>query len=361
MTAPAIPVVARTDSNPAFDRYGAVKAGGGSPKTLPQDLTIAVAPHERARGQLSPETERAACAAFRTHGCAILRGVFPLPLIEAMYHDYRARYGALDTPEAFKQAMKTAPSTFATRGDARFQVTPRLNGALGAPEVFANSLLRRILVSLLREDMQLNSFTLVVSLPGASLQPVHSDFGHLYSEPGVVPILPVYAINVIVPLIDVDLAGGPTGLWPGSHRWPANIRPQPETVSAGAIQRGDCLLLDYRTLHTGLPNRSASLRPIACRVYARSWFFDDLNYQGNSSFDLTLEDYRKLPQSAHPLLVRALSQATRGPARDAEPIAPARAVERSLQDPASPAKVGRNDTCPCGSGRKFKHCHGRLA
>jgi preprotein translocase subunit SecA len=22
---------------------------------------------------------------------------------------------------------------------------------------------------------------------------------------------------------------------------------------------------------------------------------------------------------------------------------------------------GRNDPCPCGSGRKFKHCHGRLA
>ena len=24
-------------------------------------------------------------------------------------------------------------------------------------------------------------------------------------------------------------------------------------------------------------------------------------------------------------------------------------------------KVGRNDPCPCGSGKKFKHCHGRLA
>lgn len=25
------------------------------------------------------------------------------------------------------------------------------------------------------------------------------------------------------------------------------------------------------------------------------------------------------------------------------------------------AKVGRNDPCPCGSGKKFKHCHGQLA
>jgi preprotein translocase subunit SecA len=24
-------------------------------------------------------------------------------------------------------------------------------------------------------------------------------------------------------------------------------------------------------------------------------------------------------------------------------------------------KVGRNEPCPCGSGRKYKHCHGALA
>ena len=34
-------------------------------------------------------------------------------------------------------------------------------------------------------------------------------------------------------------------------------------------------------------------------------------------------------------------------------------------DPATTAaqvpKVGRNDPCPCGSGKKYKACHGRLA
>jgi hypothetical protein len=352
--------VARTDPLRTSDHGNTLQPAGALPKALPADLTIAVSADERIRGQLLPETERVACAAFRNHGCAILRGVFAPSLIEAMHRDYLVRYGALDTPEAFRQAMKSAPSTFAARGEARFQITPRLSGALGAPEVFANPLLRRVLASLLREDMQLNSFTLVVSLPGAPLQPVHSDFGHLYSEPGVVPILPVYAINAIVPLIDVDLAGGPTGLWPGSHRWPANIRPQPETVSAGAIRRGDCLLLDYRTLHTGLPNRGGTMRPIACMVYARSWFFDDVNYLGNSSFDLPLEDYRKLPASTHSLLIRASAQARRGQPHEAEPIAPERAAEPRLGAPPSIGKVGRNDPCPCGSGKKFKHCHGRM-
>ena len=30
-------------------------------------------------------------------------------------------------------------------------------------------------------------------------------------------------------------------------------------------------------------------------------------------------------------------------------------------DPETWGNPGRNDTCPCGSGKKFKHCHGRLA
>jgi preprotein translocase subunit SecA len=30
-------------------------------------------------------------------------------------------------------------------------------------------------------------------------------------------------------------------------------------------------------------------------------------------------------------------------------------------DPATWGNPGRNDPCPCGSGEKFKHCHGKLA
>ena len=33
---------------------------------------------------------------------------------------------------------------------------------------------------------------------------------------------------------------------------------------------------------------------------------------------------------------------------------------RNAQDPSSWGKVGRNEVCPCGSGKKYKHCHGVL-
>ncbi|QRG09236.1 preprotein translocase subunit SecA [Xanthobacter dioxanivorans] len=36
-------------------------------------------------------------------------------------------------------------------------------------------------------------------------------------------------------------------------------------------------------------------------------------------------------------------------------------VERDPNDPSSWGKVGRNEACPCGSGKKYKHCHGRFA
>jgi preprotein translocase subunit SecA len=41
--------------------------------------------------------------------------------------------------------------------------------------------------------------------------------------------------------------------------------------------------------------------------------------------------------------------------------AAAPAVVRNPNDPTSWGKVGRNESCPCGSGKKYKHCHGRFA
>ena len=38
----------------------------------------------------------------------------------------------------------------------------------------------------------------------------------------------------------------------------------------------------------------------------------------------------------------------------------ARVTDRNAGDPTSWGKVGRNEPCPCGSGKKYKHCHGRF-
>lgn len=44
-----------------------------------------------------------------------------------------------------------------------------------------------------------------------------------------------------------------------------------------------------------------------------------------------------------------------------EALGTAEGAEGGTQAPASAGpKVGRNDPCPCGSGKKYKHCHGKL-
>ena len=56
-----------------------------------------------------------------------------------------------------------------------------------------------------------------------------------------------------------------------------------------------------------------------------------------------------LPHNGHGVL-EALS------GEDTQTLAP----HRDSADPATWGRVGRNEPCPCGSGRKFKHCHGAL-
>ena len=52
----------------------------------------------------------------------------------------------------------------------------------------------------------------------------------------------------------------------------------------------------------------------------------------------------------------AAAGADDAPAPDPEAAAPG----FDENDPSTWGDPGRNDTCPCGSGKKFKHCHGRL-
>jgi hypothetical protein len=244
-------------------------------------------------------------------GCVLLRGVFPLAMIDGLYREFLQTYGAMDARQMAAQAAKPLPNPYLEVGDKRFEIVPRMRGAFGDLDLFANALLRRFLMPLLGSDMRLSGFTIVVSHPGASLQHPHRDHAHLFAEAGVSTSLPAYAVNVSVPLIDIDMQTGPTGIWPGTHRWAGEELPPRETVTAVPFQRGDCVLMDYRTLHTGMPNRSTRVRPILYMVYTRTWFFDEVNHAGRAALDLPLEKFLSLPESVRPMLLRAFSQIMR--------------------------------------------------
>jgi hypothetical protein len=273
------------------------------------DWVVAVSASETAGGELTPETDAAARAALQEHGCILLRGAFPAATIDAMHQEYAAQLGTLDLAAIEAEAKKPPPNRIMYVGGARYDTTLRMTGTFGRPDVFANPLLLKFLRPLLGKDMRLNSFTAVASYPGAPQQAPHRDHDHLFPQPGVAANLPIYAVNVAVPLIDVDLQTGPTGVWLGSHRSGQVVAVQGKDMTAAPLQRGDCMILDYRTLHTGLPNRSGRARPIMYMVYGRRWFFDDVNYINRIPLDMPIEQYRQLPESLRPLLVRAFSYA----------------------------------------------------
>lgn len=69
------------------------------------------------------------------------------------------------------------------------------------------------------------------------------------------------------------------------------------------------------------------------------------------------------PQEAYANEIYPAHESGQIPSADAMGFTEERIVPPSERDPGNPAtwgRVGRNESCPCGSGRKYKHCHGKL-
>lgn len=268
------------------------------------DWIVPVSYEERTFGSLSPVTTRLAYEALQEHGCVLLRGVLQPRIVDEMHKDFLRHFGSLDASAMAAETKKAQPNPFTERGGKRYEITLEMRDAFGQPEVFANPVLVKFLMGLLRATMRLSSFSTVVSFPGASLQQPHRDHANLFPECQGGQVLPSYAINVSVPLIDIDVATGPTAIWLGSHRLSDGFVPKMETATIVPFQKGDAVLIDYRTIHAGLPNTSSTARPIVYMVYARTWFFDETNYLHHTALQMPIDVYRALPEFIHPLLVR---------------------------------------------------------
>ncbi|HLY51607.1 MAG TPA: SEC-C metal-binding domain-containing protein, partial [Steroidobacteraceae bacterium] len=65
--------------------------------------------------------------------------------------------------------------------------------------------------------------------------------------------------------------------------------------------------------------------------------------------------------TADPAQLQAAIAAAAAPAARGRPAPPPPAPELAAPFVRGERKVGRNEPCPCGSGKKFKHCHGALS
>ncbi len=79
---------------------------------------------------------------------------------------------------------------------------------------------------------------------------------------------------------------------------------------------------------------------------------------------MTEEEQREMIEQirAQQAAAQAAAAAAAAAANPAAPAEPGQVQQQGFveDDPTTWGNPGRNETCPCGSGKKFKHCHGRM-
>lgn len=160
------------------------------------------------------------------------------------------------------------------------------------PDLFSDNASHRVSW----KELRLVNCSVVLSTPGAPNQAWHADGAHI----NLTKHQPCHCLNVFCPLLPKQTSDcGPTQLRPGSHVYTrdltkllllAKARKQCRPVVAPVLERGDCLLFDYRLLHRGLANRSNHNRPVLVWTVSRDWFRDVCNFPKRSLYDATACD-----------------------------------------------------------------------
>jgi preprotein translocase subunit SecA len=96
---------------------------------------------------------------------------------------------------------------------------------------------------------------------------------------------------------------------------------------------------------------------IGLRAYGQRDPLNEYKREGFEMFEAMLDRLREQATS----MLSHIEIRAEAP-QQAAPAAPAPVIENGIDknNPATWANLNRNADCPCGSGKKYKHCHGRL-
>jgi Phytanoyl-CoA dioxygenase (PhyH) len=266
-------------------------------------LRIAPSDPERKAGIFSQATLDKAALCMRTEGALLLEDIVDPKLIVEARENFLQKYARyLDGGIPDAAAVEV--------GDRRLMITVDLAPPFDRRELIANSWLFSVLDAAFQGEFVLDAYGIVCSMPTAARQHIHQDGADLFPQSGLNRLLPLVAVTVAIPLLEMNETNGTTSLFPGSHH--------DETVSAAALEpgsaasgeeplvrEGSCLLWDYRLRHGGTPNRSASPRPLLYMTYCRPWFTDHKNYQKHPALRASERFFEEAPHDLRNLLARA--------------------------------------------------------
>ncbi len=180
-------------------------------------------------------------------------------------------------------------------GDKRFTVPIRIRAPFDDPAIYANPALTGLLRNMFGQKPALHAFGGVVTHEGARMQHVHREHPMLFNSDAANAAAPLYAVNVLVPLVDLDEESGGTQFWEGTHKYPEDKEWEGESEVV-YTPAGSALVLDYRTYHGGMPCRATHGRPVLFYTYCMPWFTDTLAFDSHAALGLTDAERMNIPE-----------------------------------------------------------------
>lgn len=243
-----------------------IRAAAAVPQDIPRiDLTST----EQLTGRITPDKHSLMVDLFLQHGVVQINHLFKVDMIRKLQHEFQLKYATSMDAEGRSDVLCV--------GDKRFMLTPELDSVFGSDELLACRPILKFMQSILGEEYTLSSCTAVMSFPGSAPQLVHKDHSALFPERGWSFPVPPFAVQLIVPLLELNDRHGTTRVFKGTQQ----VEPE-DAVSwphqDPLVPLGSCLLVDYSIAHCGMGNQSDKVRPIMNLVYSRPWFRDYQNY-----------------------------------------------------------------------------------
>jgi Phytanoyl-CoA dioxygenase (PhyH) len=246
-------------------------------------------------GAFSSETLEKASRGLRADGTLILEDIVNSALIREAREAFLQRYNRYLDGQKHDDALQV--------GERRPMITVDIKPPFDRRELIANPLLVSVLKAACEDDLVLGAYGVVCSLPAAPRQPIHQDGADLFRQAALNRLLPIVAVTVGIPLVEMNEINGTTALWPRSHRDDTLV--STEIAEEPLVREGSCALWDYRLRHGGTPNRSAAPRPLLYMTYCRPWFVDHKNYLLQAPVRTPKRILANLPEDLRRLLLRA--------------------------------------------------------
>ncbi|MCP4304356.1 MAG: phytanoyl-CoA dioxygenase [bacterium] len=240
---------------------------------------------ELTTGELDPTTYLLASQAFSSQGCLLVENALSTEFVACLRERFVNRY---------EHRLLEADETVEV-GDQRIMTSLELAGPFSSPTLYANPLILPLVQGALGSDCILGSLGAVAALPGADDQHIHRDHPFLFEDEAIDTAALPFAVNVLIPLIDLNELHGRTRVWPGSHRIWSQEAALREPYADPVAPVGSCMLMDYRLVHSGTTNRSSTTRPILYVIYHRPWFHDYVNFQRVKPLRISADEYSKVP------------------------------------------------------------------